>query len=192
MCDGVTPALRYKLRNKRLSPVELGRFAARALWRAAFRKRYADKGMTAPPLSSILSSSWGWTPPVHDGVDLICPTEAAIYALCDGEIVRADAGGWWGKGAPSDPTLRGKGDGIIVLRSTVDVGPFRRGLNFAYGHAEAPTVRAGQTVKAGTQIGRAGFANAWHVHFMVNGRPDDRGVGDRDPMPFVDYATGRR
>lgn len=46
----------------------------------------------------------------------------------------------------------------------------------------------GQKVKAGQKIGRAGFANAWHCHFAVNSRRDDRGVGDRDPDPFLDYA----
>jgi hypothetical protein len=49
-------------------------------------------------------------------------------------------------------------------------------------------VRAGETVEAGQRIGHAGFANAWHVHFMINARSDTRGVGDRDPRPFYEYA----
>jgi murein DD-endopeptidase MepM/ murein hydrolase activator NlpD len=49
-------------------------------------------------------------------------------------------------------------------------------------------VREGQHVKAGDVIGKAGLANAWHTHFMVNGRTDAKGLGDRDPRPFVDYA----
>jgi murein DD-endopeptidase MepM/ murein hydrolase activator NlpD len=102
--------------------------------------------------------------------------------------VRADAGGWWGLGAPSDPAVRAKGDGIIVLRSETAAGPFRAGLHFCYGHAEHATVREGQRVNAGDVIGKAGLANAWHTHFMVNGRSDAKGVGDRDPRPFVDYA----
>jgi murein DD-endopeptidase MepM/ murein hydrolase activator NlpD len=97
------------------------------------------------------------------------------------------AGG--GKGAqPSNGHPISDGDGIVVLRSLVDVGPFKKGLNFAYGHAENPQVKPGKVVEAGEVIAHAGFANAWHVHFMVNGRTDDRGVGDRDPMPFVEFA----
>jgi murein DD-endopeptidase MepM/ murein hydrolase activator NlpD len=61
-------------------------------------------------------------------------------------------------------------------------------MHFGYGHAEHARVREGDTVKAGQRIGRAGFANAPHVHFMVNGGNTTRGVGDRDPMPFVRYA----
>ena len=49
-------------------------------------------------------------------------------------------------------------------------------------------MKPGQVVEAGEVIAHAGFANAWHVHFMVNGRSDAKGVGDRDPMPYVEYA----
>jgi hypothetical protein len=52
-------------------------------------------------------------------------------------------------------------------------------------------VKVGDIVTAGTRLGHAGFANAWHVHFMVNGGGTLRGIGDRDPKPFVDYACGK-
>lgn len=185
---GVTPELRVKVRNKRLSKEELARFAVRTVWRARLRKKHAQGGHVGTPIAKILSSSWGYHPGVHDGVDLICQPSATLYAICDGEIIRADSGGWWGLGAPTDPALKAKGDGIIVLRSSVDAGPFHRGLNFCYGHAEHAVVKAGQRVRAGEPIGKAGLANAWHAHFMVNARSDDRGVGDRDPMPYVNYA----
>ncbi len=61
-------------------------------------------------------------------------------------------------------------------------------MHFAYGHAEKATVHVGQTVKAGQKIGHAGFANAWHIHFMVNGGTTVKGIGDRDPLPFVNHA----
>lgn len=145
--------------------------------------------VVASPLAVILEDSWGYKPPVHDGLDLICNPSAVLFAICDAKVVRADASGWWGKGAhASSGHPVSDGDGIIVLRSRVNSGPFRKGQNFCYGHAEHATVRAGQVVKAGQVIGRAGFANAWHVHFMVNGRKDALGLGDRDPRPFVDYA----
>lgn len=186
MANGLTPELRVKVRNKRLSKAERARYRLRAPWRLRLRKKYATTSV-APPLAKILSSSWGYHPPVHDGVDLICAPNARGYAICDGEVIRADGGGWWGKGAPS-PAVAAKGDGIVVIRSSTTAGPFKPGLNFCYGHAEKPLVKVGQRVKAGQAICDAGLANAWHFHLMVNGRSDNRGVGDRDPMPFVRYA----
>jgi murein DD-endopeptidase MepM/ murein hydrolase activator NlpD len=140
------------------------------------------------PMKHILEDSWGYHPPVHDGIDLICPTSEPLLAICRAKVVRADAGGWWGKGAPADPALKARGDGIIILRSLIDAGPIKAGMNLCYGHAEHATVKVGQTVEAGQMIGHAGFANAWHTHFMVNMRGDTKGVGDRDPKPVVDYA----
>lgn len=190
MKDGVTPELRIKLRNARLSPDELATHKQREKdWLPDFRRRYTDGGKVAAPLAKILADSWGYHPPVHDGIDLICLPDAPLFAICDGEVIRADPGGWWGKGAKAaagHPVS--DGDGIIIIRSSVDAGPFKAGLNMCYGHAEAPVVKVGQKVTAGQRIGTAGFANAWHVHFMVNGRSDNRGYGDRDPKPFVDYA----
>jgi murein DD-endopeptidase MepM/ murein hydrolase activator NlpD len=128
-------------------------------------------------------------------VDLICPKDAPGFAICKAKVVRADAGGWWGKGAPKDPDVRAKGDGIVILQSLVNIGPIKNGMLFGYGHAEHARVTKGQTVKAGDQICRAGMANAWHFHFMVNsGAPRfwdgsrPLGIGDRDPWPFVRYA----
>lgn len=188
MLAGVTPELRTKLRHKSLSVTERALYVARAGWRRRLRLQHAHRGV-ASPLAKILSHSWGWHPGVHDGVDLICEPNAVLHALCDGTVLRADAGGWWGLGAPADPALRAKGDGIIVLECGVNIGPFRRGMRFCYGHAERASVQVGQKVRAGDALGRAGFANAWHVHFMANGRGDAKGVGDRDPWPYVDYAV---
>lgn len=97
--------------------------------------------------------------------------------------------GWWNKAPTGDVA---KGDGIIVLRCEVDRGPFRKGLNIGYGHAEKAVVREGQRVKAGDHIGHAGLAVASHVHVMINDRSDTRGVGDRDPRPYYEYAQKQR
>jgi murein DD-endopeptidase MepM/ murein hydrolase activator NlpD len=155
--------------------------------READRRRAQAEGRRAA--EHILADSWGWHPGVHDGIDLICPPNEPLYAICKATVVRADAAGWWGKGAPADPVLKAKGDGIIVIRSLVDAGPIRKGMNLCYGHAEGAVVKAGQTVEAGDHIGHAGFANAWHTHFMVNMRKDALGLGDRDPKPVVDYPS---
>jgi murein DD-endopeptidase MepM/ murein hydrolase activator NlpD len=147
-------------------------------------------GPVASPLRRILGDSWGWHPPGHDGVDLICEGDAAIYALCDARVIDVRSRGWWGKGArAAGGHSVSDGDGIIQLESLVNAGPFKEGMHFGYGHAEKATVTPGQKVKAGQKIGHAGFANAWHVHFMVNGGGTARGVGDRDPLPFVRYAV---
>jgi murein DD-endopeptidase MepM/ murein hydrolase activator NlpD len=193
MAGGVTPALRSKVRRGKRSAAERSRFAARVAWRRKLRARYAVGSHVATPIAKILGSSWGWHPG-HDGVDLICREDAPIYAICDGVVVDVRSGGWWGKGAqPSAGHPVSDGDGIIQIRCSTDVGPFTKGMIFGYGHAEHATVRVGQPVKAGQQIGKAGFANAAHVHFMARGphpgsdRP--RGIGDRDPMPFVRFAA---
>lgn len=166
---------------------------ARAM--VAKRTDQLGRGAVALPVDPIISSSWGYHPGVHDGIDLITEGDDTVVAICDGVVVRASSSGWWGKGArPSNGHPISDGDGVIVLRSTTTAGPFKPGLNFVYGHAEHPSVKSGQKVKAGDKLGRAGFANAWHLHFCVNNRTDDRGVGDRDPRPFLDYARkhGRR
>lgn len=185
---GVTPELRIKVRNKRLTAKERARYIARAGWRKRLAKRWADPKVS-PPLARVLADSWGYHPGVHDGIDLICAADAPIYAMVKSRVVRADTGGWWGLGAPSDASLRAKGDGIIVLEVLENVGPFKAGQRIGYGHAEKPIVKVGQIVQAGQQIGRAGFANAWHVHLVVNdGDQGARGVGRRDPRPLYDYA----
>jgi murein DD-endopeptidase MepM/ murein hydrolase activator NlpD len=185
---GVTPELRTKLRHRRFTAAEQKRFRSRVAYRRNLRERFEKAGRVHTPVSRIITDTWGYHPGVHDGVDLICPPNAQLYAICDGVVVRAASSGWWGKGAPSNAALKAKGDGIIIVRSTVNVGPFREGMNFCYGHAEHPSVREGMRVKAGKTIGKAGLANAWHVHFMVNVGEGDRGVGDRDPRRFIDYA----
>ena len=145
----------------------------------------------AAPLRKILGDTWGWRGPgVHDGVDLICDADATLYALCDARVIDVRSHGWWGKGArASGGHTVGEGDGIIQLECLVDRGPFKKGMHFGYGHAEKATVHVGQKVKAGRKIGHAGFANAWHIHFMANGGSTSRGIGDRDPLPFVRYAV---
>lgn len=188
MRDGVTPELRVKLRNKHLTAAEKERFRKRAQWRKEFRARHASRDV-ASPLAKILADSWGYGPG-HDGVDLICSPRAAGLAICKARVLRADNGGWWGKGAPS-AAVAAKGDGVVVLECLVDVGPFKPGLRFVYGHAEHVRVRPGEIVEAGQVICEAGFARAWHFHFCVNGRSDAKGVGDRDPLPFIRFAQGR-
>lgn len=150
----------------------------------------AARHVVAYPAPQMSQDSWDYHPPVHDGIDLICPEGSPLLAICDGVVIDARAGGWWGKGARGSAAHPvSDGDGIVQIRCTVNAGPFRKGLVFAYGHAEHASVRVGQTVRAGQLVAKAGFANAPHTHFMVHDETEGlRGVGDRDPRPFLNYA----
>ena len=185
---GVTRELRIKVRDRDLTDAERKRFHSqrRKDWRKRLKKKHQGGGVCSP-LVKITAHSNGFSSG-HDGVDLICPANSHGFAICKAEVVRADAGGWWGLGAPSDPAVRAKGDGIVIIRSLVDIGPIKKGMNLCYGHAEKARVGVGDIVEAGQRICDAGLANAWHFHFMVNDNPDIRGVGDRDPWPIVKYA----
>jgi murein DD-endopeptidase MepM/ murein hydrolase activator NlpD len=195
MARGVTPDLRTKMRHGTLNAEERKMREerhAKGGWLDRFRQNHVMT-VVSTPTPVIISSSWGWHPGVHDGVDLIAPWKNPALAICEGKIVRVSPSGWWGNNPqPSPGHPVSDGDGIIILECTISAGPFKPGLHFGYGHSEGATVRVGDHVKAGQVIGHVGFANAAHIHFMVN---DDqpvngfyRGVGDRDPMPFVTYA----
>jgi murein DD-endopeptidase MepM/ murein hydrolase activator NlpD len=194
MAGGLTGWWRTKLRDGRRTPEETAAFESetRVEYRRKLREKY-DANDVHTPISRIDQDSWGWHPGVHDGVDLICQWKAPLYAIVTGKVVRSDPSGWWGLGAqPSPGHPVSDGDGIIIVESAVEVGPFKPGMHFGYGHAEGATVKAGDQVQAGDVIGHAGYANAAHVHFMANHiKPENgfyRGVGDRDPRPYVDYA----
>lgn len=184
MEDGVTPELRVKVRNRNLTAAEELRFKKRVDWRRELRDKWAA-GDVAKPVNRIIEASWGFHPPQHDGLDVICKPNATLYAMVKSKVIRADAGGWWGKAPSGDVT---RGDGIITLQVLENVGPFKKGLQIGYGHAEHPKVRVGQTVDAGDPIGVAGFAVAWHIHLMVEAPPIRRGRGDRDPRPYLNYV----
>lgn len=190
MKDGVSPELRTRIRNRRLTTAERTRMAARLGWRRRLRARYAgvSGGGVCAPVAKIIEDSWGYHPPGHDGIDVICPEHAPLFAMVRSEVVRADAGGWWGKTPSGDAT---KGDGIIILRVLEDIGPFRKGQCIGYGHAERPLVKIGQEVRAGQQIGTAGLAVAYHIHLMLNAGTHAVAVGrgDRDPRAILDYSV---
>jgi murein DD-endopeptidase MepM/ murein hydrolase activator NlpD len=146
------------------------------------------RGGVATPADPILQHSWGFQAG-HDGVDLITEGDDIIYAICDAVVIDVRSEGWWGSNPkPGSGHPISDGDGIIQIECLVDDGPFRKGMHFGYGHAEKSTVAVGDTVKAGQKLGHAGFANAWHVHFMVNDGSTTKGIGTMDPWPFVEHA----
>ncbi|CAB4894751.1 unannotated protein [freshwater metagenome] len=189
---GITPELRIKIRNKRFSSAELERYHVRADWRRRLVKRLeqASEPGVHRLVAKVTQDSWGWHPPVHDGIDLICPANALLYAPARCRVIDVRSSGWWGKGAqPSGGHPVSDGDGIIQVELLETVGPLKKGLHLGFGHAEGARVRVGQVVQAGDVLGHAGFANAWHVHFMVNdGRFGLQGRGSQDPRPITDYC----
>jgi murein DD-endopeptidase MepM/ murein hydrolase activator NlpD len=192
MKDGVTPELRTRIRHRQLYDFERDRFESQEYkdYRRALRKRWhSDTGRVHKPVTNVLQHSWGYHPPVHDGVDVICQPDVPIFAMVRCRVVDVRSTGWWGKGAPSDPGLKAKGDGIIQVEILDGVGPFTKGHHIGYGHAEKAVVKVGQEVKAGQVLGHAGFANAWHVHLMHNdGNVGNRGIGNLNPEPLLNYT----
>ncbi len=189
MAEGVTPELRIKLRNKRLSGVERNRYNSteRVEYRKGLRNRWNTR--VHAPTREVVTDDWGFHPGVHDGVDIVTRIEQPLYAICKAKVIDVRAEGWWGLGAPKDPKAKAKGDGIIQLQPLEAVGPIVKGYHIGYGHAEKACVRVGQTVEAGQILGMTGLANAWHIHFMVNNGSTKKGVGDRDPRPIIDYCN---
>jgi murein DD-endopeptidase MepM/ murein hydrolase activator NlpD len=182
MVHGVTPELRIKVRNQHLSYAEIARRVRRRAW------------VISSPLRVIEADTWGYHPPTHDGLDLICPKDSVLYAMVRSQVIRVSDGGWWGKAPSGDVKL---GDGIVMLECLDRVGPFRPGMVFGYGHAEHARVKVGRTVKAGQPIAMAGVAVVPHVHLMAApnvgslGRLADgtpRGIGTIDPAPLYRYA----
>jgi len=195
MEHGVTPELRIKLRNKKLTAVENNCFhsAERVEYRKDLRARWNTP--VHAPTRGIITDDWGFHPPVHDGIDVVTRVEQPIFAMIKSKVIDVRSSGWWGKGAPSDPKLRAKGDGIIQVEVLESVGAFKKGDHIGYGHCEKACVREGQTVVAGQPLGMLGFANAWHIHLMLNdgkvGRNSDGnplGVGNKDPRACLNYA----
>lgn len=188
MENGVTPNLRSRIRNRDLTIAEQREYADRQDWRRKLRRRYASASIVEVhrPVTKIIEDSWGYHPPVHDGLDVICPANSTIFAMVESKVIDVRSGGWWGKAPSGDVT---KGDGIIQLEVLKNIGPFKRGYHIGYGHAEHARVKVGETVKAGDPLGKAGLAVAWHVHLMYNDGSTMKGIGNLDPRAILDYSV---
>lgn len=185
--DGLTPQARIKARHPETrSAAELGAARSRRRWLRRLRRRHAAHRVHTP-VEKIITSSNGFSAG-HDGIDLICPANARIFAVCRARVIDVRSGGWWGKNPTGDVSI---GDGIIQLEALESIGPLKQGMHIGYGHAERAQVRVGQTVKAGDVLGRAGFANAWHIHFMINDGSTSRGIGNINPRSCLDLFTRR-
>lgn len=189
--NGITPGIRRKIRDRRFTKLEEKKRHSREIqdYRESLSHRWAPVKVHTPA-TRILADSWGYHPPVHDGIDLITPPDVPIFAMVKAKVIDARKDGWWGAGAPRNPAVKSKGDGIIQLEVLENVGPFKKGMHIGYGHAEKAKVKVGQVVEAGQLIGHAGLANAWHIHLMVNnGKVGTRGIGNINPEPLYRYAV---
>ncbi|MFI0792353.1 M23 family metallopeptidase [Micromonospora rubida] len=99
---------------------------------------------------------------LHTGVDLVAPEGTPYVAIHAGAVTKA---GWFG------------GYGYTVIVKHAD------GSEAIYGHSSAVTVKEGQQVKAGDQLGLVGntghsYGAHLHLEIHVNGDP-------RDPVPWL-------
>jgi murein DD-endopeptidase MepM/ murein hydrolase activator NlpD len=102
---------------------------------------------------------WG---KLHTGVDLVAPEGTPYVAVHSGTVTKA---GWYG----------GYGYAVIVKHGD--------GTEAIYGHSSALTVKEGQQVEAGDQLGLVGntghsYGSHLHLELHVNGEP-------LDPVPYL-------
>jgi murein DD-endopeptidase MepM/ murein hydrolase activator NlpD len=102
---------------------------------------------------------WG---KLHTGVDLVAPEGTPYVAIHEGTVTKA---GWFG----------GYGYAVIVQHAD--------GSEAIYGHSSALSVREGQQVKAGDQLGLVGntghsYGSHLHLEIHVKGEP-------LDPVPWL-------
>ncbi|MCM0675617.1 M23 family metallopeptidase [Micromonospora phytophila] len=102
---------------------------------------------------------WG---KLHTGVDLVTPEGTPYVAIHDGTVTKA---GWFG------------GYGYTVIVQHAD------GSEAIYGHSSAVSVKEGQQVKAGDQLGLVGntghsYGSHLHLEIHVKGEP-------LDPVPWL-------
>lgn len=123
-----------------------------------------DAGTGDLPIDGPVTSAFGMrVHPVtgerklHDGVDIGAPCGTPVPATAAGEVSRAGPSGGYG------------------LQIQVE---HAGGVATSYSHLGSVTVRPGQSVGAGTAVGRVGstgYSTGCHLHFMrlVDGRPFD-------------------
>ncbi|MFG3599002.1 M23 family metallopeptidase [Micromonospora chersina] len=110
---------------------------------------------------------WG---KLHTGVDLVAPEGTPYTAIHAGTVTKA---GWFG----------GYGYAVIVQHAD--------GSEAIYGHSSAVTVKEGQQVKAGQQLGLVGntghsYGSHLHLEIHVKGQPVDPVAWLKDPSRGVD------
>ena len=116
-------------------------------------------GYVAPVAANYrLGTAWGtpgslWASGHHTGQDFVVPTGTSVKAVAAGTVVTSGWGGAYGY--------------QVVIRHA-------DGMYTQYAHLSSLTIRAGQTVRAGQQLGRSGSTGNTtgpHLHFEVRTGP---------------------
>lgn len=146
-------------------------------------------GYRWPLANGVISSPFGPSPfgalvvdggRFHDGIDIASFCGDAVVAAHDGRVLavgrRFDAWiGWIGSLGPHERRMSKLGLwGELPITVIIDDGDGYRAI---YAHFNDVTVRAGQYVRAGQQIGwegATGFATGCHVHFGLFSPLDGR------------------
>lgn len=135
----------------------------------ATRDSRADKASTEQDVWLLPLHGYDFNSPygmrwgkLHTGIDLVAPEGTPYVAMHGGTVTKA---GWFG----------GYGYAVIVQHPD--------GSEAIYGHSSAVTVKEGQQVKAGDQLGLVGntghsYGSHLHLEIHVNGQP-------LDPVPWL-------
>ncbi|GAA0678467.1 M23 family metallopeptidase [Kitasatospora atroaurantiaca] len=129
----------------------------------------ASSGYTAP-VSSRITTGYGvagssWSSGHHTGVDFPVSTGTSVKAIAAGTVVSAGSGGAYG-------------NEVVIKHAD--------GKYSQYAHLSSISVRAGQTVTVGQQIGLSGAtgnASGPHLHFEVRTGPAYG--SDIDPVAYL-------
>ncbi len=146
-------------------------------------------GYRWPLANGVISSPFGPSPHgalvvgggrFHDGIDVASFCGDAVVAAHDGRVLAAGRRfdmwiGWIGSLGPHERRMDKLGlRGELPITVIIDDGDGYRAI---YAHFNDVTVRAGQYVRAGQQIGwegATGFATGCHVHFGLFSPLDER------------------
>lgn len=137
---------------------------------------YAD-GEIAPPVEPMLvtshyghrASPGGIGTTNHKGIDLNCTGGVTpIRSILEGTVVKSQY-------------VNGLGNTVVVKHDS---------FYSTYGHMSSLSVSAGQTVKAGTQLGicgSTGLSTGPHLHLEISPQPHMNQV---DPYPYIKHLIG--
>ena len=138
-----------------------------------------------PIPNSYLTSKFGWrTHPVtgvknsfHQGVDLARQpnTNVEVLAAADGEVIRVGALGTYGN--------------VVMIKHIIN----GKRMDTNYAHLKSWSVKVGQKVKQGQQIGimgNTGSSTAPHLHFEIHNGPWATGQPNAvDPSKYIKFYS---
>lgn len=121
----------------------------------------------------------------HAGIDLDAEVGTSVHSVADGTVVAVYSDAKWDGTADHESEGGGYGNYVLV-RSVID----GREVDILYAHLDVNGVgvRPGQTVSAGSRLGRTGrTGNAWnvanpHLHFEVRDTATGKAV---NPEPYL-------